>query len=73
MAKYKCNRDDLTRAIQLLRNTAPEEFAAFVKQFSMYAEDTVVAVTEADHVEILKMQGRAQQCLALKAFFEEYE
>lgn len=73
MAKQRCNPAEFTKAVQLLRNTAPEEFAAFFKQFSMYTDDVMLAVTQSDHVEILKMQGRAQQCLALKQYFEERE
>lgn len=70
MAQDRCDPRAFKEAIKYLRNAAPEEFDAFFKQFSMYTDDVVRHVTEADHVEILKMQGRAQQCLALRQYFE---
>lgn len=58
-------RDPLVNALRVLKNAAPEEFAVFMKAFDYYTEDAMAAVTEAPAEEILKMQGRAQQCRGL--------
>lgn len=48
-----------------LKNANPEAWDDFVQCFDIYATEVTVAVTQAPSEDILRMQGRAQQCLAL--------
>lgn len=53
--------DDLVLAAQLLRRTAPDEYAAFITAFRGTVNEVTVAVTQSPPAEILKDQGKAQQ------------
>lgn len=54
-----------------LRNASPEGWDQFLAAFDAYATEITVAVTQAPPAEILIMQGRAQQALALLRMFRE--
>ena len=54
-----------------LRNASPEGYEHFVNLFAVYTDEVVAAVTEADATNILVMQGRAQQCRALRRLLRE--
>lgn len=53
--------DNLTLAAQLLRRSAPEEYAAFAEAFRLTVNDVTVAVTQSPPADILRDQGKAQQ------------
>lgn len=54
-----------------LKNSSPEGWDDFVQVFDVYATEVTVAVTQAPSEEILRMQGRAQQCLAILRIMRE--
>jgi hypothetical protein len=54
-----------------LKNSNPTGWDDFVQVFDCYATEVTVAVTQAPSDEILRMQGRAQQCLALLRLMRE--
>ena len=54
-----------------LRNASPEVWDAFVREFEVIANNTSLEMTDAPADQILKMQGRAQQCRALLRVFKE--
>lgn len=54
-----------------LKNANPQAWEAFVETFDVYATEVAVQLTQAPQDQILSMQGRAQQCLALLRLFRE--
>ncbi len=54
-----------------LRNANPAAWDKFLAAFDAYVTEITVAVTQAPPAEILVMQGRAQQGLALLRVFKE--
>jgi hypothetical protein len=61
----------LQRFALRLKNADPSGWDSFVEAFDVYTTEVTVAVTQAPAAEILVMQGRAQQCLALLRVFRE--
>lgn len=54
-----------------LKNANPKAFDAFVETMDVYATEVTLQLTAAPQTEILNMQGRAQQCLALLRMLRE--
>ena len=54
-----------------LRNASPEVWDAFVREFETYTGEASLAMTDSPADQLLKMQGRAQQCRALLRVFKE--
>lgn len=52
-----------------LRNADPAAYGSFLEAFDAYATEITVAVTQAPASEILNLQGRAAQTLALLDVF----
>lgn len=63
--------DVLSQFALRLRNADPESWERFIAAFDAYAGELTVAVTDAPQDQILHMQGRAKQCLALLRLFRE--
>jgi hypothetical protein len=63
------NAKDFRKTVLRLRNANPEAFDQFVNYFSIYTEESLIAVSEADAATIMTMKGRAQQCRALLQLF----
>lgn len=63
---------DLRAAAQRLRNADPLAFDEWVKAFSTYSQQVSAQLAFAPDVnELLKHQGRAQQCHSLLVTFED--
>lgn len=54
-----------------LRNADPKVWDQFVSCFDVYTIEVMNGLTSAPADEILRMQGRAQQCKALLRIFAE--
>jgi hypothetical protein len=54
-----------------LKNANPKAWDAFVECMDVYTTEVTIALTAAPATEILNMQGRSQQCLALLRIFRE--
>jgi hypothetical protein len=54
-----------------LKNSNPASWDDFVQTFDIYATEVTVQMTQAPSEEILRMQGRAQQMIALLRLMRE--
>lgn len=63
--------DILKEFARRLRSADPENFQSFVEALDAYALEVTVAVTEAPQDQVLNMQGRARQCMALLRLLQE--
>lgn len=54
-----------------LKNANPEAWDNFVQTFDIYATEVAIQLTQAPSDEILRMQGRAQQCIGLLRLMQE--
>ncbi len=70
-AKNQSFQKVLSELALKVRNHDPVLWEAFVDTFDAYSMEVTVAVTQAPPAEILVMQGRAQQCLAMLRVFKE--
>lgn len=52
-----------------VRNANPQDFDTFLQMFDRYTYAVTVAVSDAPAEEVMRMQGRAQQCRALMQLF----
>ena len=63
-------QDQLKKAAQILKNSAPEEYAEFFGRFCDYTFEVVDGVSESDAANIMIVKGNAQQCKALCRIFD---
>ncbi len=54
-----------------LRNANPEAWDGFIRSFSDYTHEAMIAMAESPADKILVMQGRVNQCQALLRLFKE--
>ena len=54
-----------------LRNANPEGWDQFVNYFSIYTEESLIAVSDADAANIMTVKGMAMQNRALLKLFRE--
>jgi hypothetical protein len=64
-------KDDLSKYALLLRNANPDAWEAFLKTFACYAQEVLENTSMAPADQVLRMQGRAQQCRALLQIFRD--
>lgn len=65
------NQDLSDILARLKANSSSEVWDEFVRRFGAYTHDVTVAVTLGEPGNILVLQGRAQQCLALERMIKE--
>lgn len=71
MAEAQIN--DLARAACRLKRSSPQYWEEFLKEFAMYRDKVTATVIASPPADILKVQGHAQQCLALERAFHDCE
>lgn len=57
--------NSLKTMAKFLKNSEPEGYERFVKEFARYTDEITVAVTEAAPEDILNMQGQARNARAV--------
>lgn len=70
MSQAAPSTDQLFKQLCLsLRNADPKLWDQFVQCFDVYTMEVLMALSAAPDTEILRMQGRAQQCRTLLNVF----
>ena len=62
---------DLSKFALLLRNANPDAWEAFLRTFTDYTQEVLENTSMAPADQVLRMQGRAQQCRALLQIFRD--
>jgi hypothetical protein len=62
---------DISAHARFIRNAAPQVYEDFCKEFEKYTEASIVAVIETTGEELVRAQGRAQQCLKILRVLQE--
>jgi hypothetical protein len=62
---------DIAKYALLLRNANPEAWDKFLRALDVYTTEAMTALASTPADEVLRQQGRVQQCLALLRFFKE--
>jgi hypothetical protein len=65
------NTREFKQIALLVRNGNPEAWDRFLNYFSRYTEESLIAVSEADAVNIMTVKGMALQNRALLKLFSE--
>jgi hypothetical protein len=62
---------DISAHARFIRNAAPQVYEDFCRAFEKYTEIAVLAVVQTTGEDLLRAQGRAQQCLKILSILEE--